>query len=116
LVPWQEEDFNNAMYKVIGQDVVKLSEVVDVFSPMSYHFLCRRDIEWIISATQSVKSKTNKEVWPIIQLTDGMTLTEYGEALKAGLSWGSEGAIAFITNVISEYGAWYIHKNIFSVK
>ncbi len=117
IVPWREEDFDNAIYKVIGQDLDKLSEVVDVFSPMSYHLICHRDTDWIISVTQWIKSKTDKEVWPIVQSIDEpekISPKEYEKALRAGLAGGSTGVMTFTTNATLENGKWEIQKKIFT--
>jgi len=117
LVPWRGEDFDNAMYKVIGQDVEKLSKVVDVFSPMAYHLLCYKNTDWITLLTQSIKQKTDKEVWPIIQATDEprkMSAEEYQKALRAGLGGGSTGIMIFTTSTaLKDTEKWEIQKQLF---
>ena len=117
LVPWKEEDFDNAIYKAIGQDIEKLSRVIDVFSPMSYHLLCYRDTGWIISLTQWIKLKTDKQVWPIVQATDEpekMSAEEYEKALKAGLAGGSTGVMTLTAEAtIEDRKKWEIQKQIF---
>jgi len=117
LVPWREEDFDNAIYKVIGQDIEKLSKVIDVFSPMSYHLLCYRDTGWIISLTQWMKLKTDKEIWPIVQATDEpkkMSTEEYEKALKAGLAGGSTGVMTLTAEAtLEDRKKWEIQKQIF---
>ena len=117
LVPWKEEDFDNAIYKAIGQDIKKLSKVIDVFSPMSYHLLCYRDTGWIISLTQWIKLKTDKQVWPIVQATDEpekMSAEEYEKALKAGLAGGSAGVMTLTAEAtLKDRKKWEIQKQIF---
>lgn len=117
LVPWREEDFDNAIYKVIGQDIEKLSKVIDVFSPMSYHLLCYKDTGWIISLTQWIKLRTDKQVWPIVQATDEpekMSAEEYEKALKAGLAGGSTGVMTFTAEAtLEDRNKWEIQKQIF---
>ncbi len=117
VVPWKEEDFDNAIYNVIGQDIEKLSVLIDVFSPMSYHLLCHRDVEWITSLTRWLKIKTNKDIWPIIQLpgdSNQMKANEYEKALRAALAGGSTGVMTFTISNTPGYWWWEIQKKIFT--
>ncbi len=116
IVPWREGDFDDAIYKVIGQDIERLSDVVDVFSPMSYYLLCHKDAEWIVSINQWLRSKTDKRIWPIIQSpknSDLKTLEEYEKALRFSLKGGANGTITFTTDTEDAYGMWEIQKRVF---
>ena len=118
-MPWGNDDYDNAIYKVIGQDLAKLSQCADVFSPMSYNLICSRDSEWIISLNRQVSSRVNRAVWPIVQATDEprkMSAQEYAEVLKAGLSGGSSGIVVFNTEAALEPGKWQAQKDIFTHK
>ena len=117
IVPWEEQDYDHAIYKVIGQDIERLSEAADVFSPMTYHLICYKDTDWIASVIQSIKSKTDKQIWPIVQSLDQprkMSLKEYRQTLKAGLGAGSTGVITFTTEATLKQGKWEVQKEIFS--
>ena len=117
IVPWREQDFDNAIYEVVGQDIERLCEVTDVFSPMTYHLICYKDTGWIISVIQWIKSKTDKQIWPIVQSIDEprkMSLKEYEQALRAGLSAGSTGIMTFTTDATLKQGKWEVQKEIFS--
>ncbi|MFH1339489.1 MAG: putative glycoside hydrolase [Candidatus Omnitrophota bacterium] len=116
-VPWKEEDFDNAIYKVIGQDIEKLSGIVDVFSPMTYHLICGRNTAWITSVVQWTKSKTDTEVWPIVQSINEpveLSAEEYERALRSGLRGGSTGVITFATGATLENGKWEVQKKVFT--
>ena len=97
-VPWREEDFDDAIHKIIAQDFTALAPYVDVFSPMVYHGLCGKPLDWIGEITTYMKEKTNKEVWPIVQAMDEpkeMKPGELKEALQIGLEASSRGVIFF---------------------
>lgn len=118
VVPWRESDFDNAIYKVIGQDIAGLSSVVDVFSPMSYHLLCHKDPDWIISVTAWLKTKTNKDIWPIIQAIDEpqkMSAIEFERALRTAMTGGSRGVMVFDAKaVLEDEQKWEVQKKIFT--
>lgn len=67
LVPWERSEYGFAMLDVFGQDYRKLREHADVFSPMLYHQLCGREVEWIARFVEYTAQETGKPVWPIIQ-------------------------------------------------
>lgn len=116
LVPWGKEDYDNAIYRVIGQDVAKLSKCTDVFSPMSYNLICYRDTQWITSINRQISSQTRRAVWPIVQATDEprqMSIDEYAQVLNAGLAGGSSGVVVFNTEAALKPGKWQVQKDIF---
>lgn len=65
-VPWQPENFDNAIHRIICQDFTALSEIVDVFSPMTYHGMCHRDTNWI-GETCKYFSQFGKPILPLVQ-------------------------------------------------
>lgn len=98
-VPWQRSDFDGAIRSVIGQDYQALAASVDCFSPMVYHKLCARDIDWIAETTTWVGKETGRPVWPIVQAMDEpetVTPQELRQALETALSAPrSHGVIIF---------------------
>jgi hypothetical protein len=66
-IPWRQEDFDGAIKSVVGQDFEMFAQYVDVFSPMCYHTMLRRDPEWIHSVVSQMHTLTNKPIWPCIQ-------------------------------------------------
>jgi len=99
LVPWRFKDYNGASRSIIGQDVEELREYVDVFSPMVYHAMCGRPVEWISEIASWVWNKTGKEVLPMIQVAEiprPLSEREIELAIEAAISAkGSSGVIIF---------------------
>ncbi len=115
-VPWREEDFHNAIHRIVGQDFQGLSSWVDVFSPMVYHRLLGRDVDWIATVTKSVKQQTNKQVWPIVQAMsqpDSLSAEEFREALWTGASTSKTGVILFTAKYAQEEERWEDVKQVF---
>jgi len=61
-LPFFRTDFDNAVEEVFGQDIGRLSDVVDVFEVMSYHQILRRDAEWPAAVGTDIKRRTNRQV------------------------------------------------------
>lgn len=61
-LPFFQSDFGNAVEEVFGQDIARLSEVVDVFEVMSYHQILRRDAMWPAAVGSDIKRRTAKQV------------------------------------------------------
>ncbi len=113
-VPWRMEDFNGAIKEIICQDYKNLAKYIDVFSPMSYHLMCNRDIKWIDDVTKEIVSLTNKPVWVIIQgVSDPVKMTdeEFEKAIKEGLSNNSSGIIVYSFRHMVEEKKWEVFIN-----
>lgn len=98
-VPWREGELNNAIITIIGQDIKKLSSYVDVFSPMAYHKMCGKDINWISDISKYMQDKTAKKVVPILQTTD-VSKEVLVEAITKTLSNNRAGLVVFDMNTI----------------
>lgn len=98
-VPWRLSDYDGAILNVIGQDYRALGQSVDVFSPMVYHKMCHRSVDWIAQVTQEIHSLAGKPVWPIIQSVDEpapLSAAEYDQALRVALDCSaSDGVLVF---------------------
>jgi hypothetical protein len=55
-----DSDFDNAVEEVFGQDIARLSEVVDIFEVMSYHQILRRNATWPAAIGGNIKQRTSK--------------------------------------------------------
>jgi hypothetical protein len=85
----------------MGQDVRKLGVVIDVISPMLYHRLIGKPVEYIHEFVNYVSELTGKPVLPIIQIKDlpdevadefeekeiRETFTVAAKAPSAGVAW-----------------------------
>ncbi|RJR26222.1 hypothetical protein C4561_05775 [candidate division WWE3 bacterium] len=47
VVPWEEKDYGSGMKRLLGQDLISLSGVADVISPMLYYKEIGESPEWI---------------------------------------------------------------------
>lgn len=114
-VPWTSSDYNNAIKNIIAQDFELLSKCgIDIFSPMVYHKMCYKDIQWIEKTTEYFKSVTKKEIVPIIQAcSEPTTLSndEFTSAVKIASQEPSSGVIIFSAVHIIKENKWDSLKN-----
>lgn len=96
-LPFFRTDFDNAVEEVFGQDIQRLSEVVEVFEVMSYHQILRRDALWPAEIGSDIKRRTDKQAICTLQAKalylEGMhagsgrehhvSATEFGRAVDA---------------------------------
>jgi len=116
LVPLSREEFDGAIVDVFGQDVSLLAEHVDVFSPMSYHAMCERSVEWIGELNAEVRAMSRREVWPIVQPRDEprpVSAEEYRQALLEGLSGGASGVMMFTAGDACTPEKWRVQTEVF---
>ena len=113
-VPWQKEDYNNAIKNIIGQDYPSLGKYVDFFSPMVYHQMCGRKTAWIEGVIEYVHRESGKPILPIIQAVD-ISSKEFEEAIKTAIAAeGSEGVIIFTIKDVLKEEKLKAMKDIFS--
>jgi hypothetical protein len=96
IVPWRQEDFNNAIRRIVGQDLPDLSEYADMISPMTYSHMLKREPDWIQSVVKDMSDQVNCKVIPSIQvneayLTNVLTDEEFEQILKEALIPPSSG-------------------------
>ena len=96
-VPWQPGDYDNSIYRVVGQDFQALAKVVDVFNPMSYHVLNGRPVGWIGEVNAYIVRETGCPVWPfvIFDKDNALSRRAWRPVYQQALSNGAEGLIAF---------------------
>ena len=96
-VPWQPDDYDNAIYNVVAQDFPALAKVVDIFNPMSYHVLNNRPVTWIGEVTAYMAEQTGRPVWPFVIFAKEKPLSaeEWRRTFRQALGSGSQGLIAF---------------------
>jgi hypothetical protein len=96
-VPWQPSDYDNAIYKVVGQDFRALAKVIEVFSPMSYHVLNGRPVQWIGEVNAYLSRETGRQVWPFVIFDQEKKLSRdaWKATYKQALSQGADGFIVF---------------------
>lgn len=78
-LPFFQSDFDNAVEEVFGQDIARLSDVVDIFEVMSYHQILRRNAAWPAAIGSDIKRRTSR--WAICTL---QAKAIYLEGMHAG--------------------------------
>lgn len=104
-VPWTEENYDDAIHRIIAQDFELLAEHVDVFSSMSYHLMCGFPPEWVGEYNQYLVDKTGRDVWPIVQAVnkpEDLSPAEFRQVLELGLTGGATGVQVFTLKALVE--------------
>ncbi len=118
-VPWLEEDYDNAIKRIVAQDFTRLANYVDIFSPMVYHKLTHHNVEWIARVTNAFQSQTQKPVWPIVQAVSEPThlsSEEFRRSLKIGLKSSKAGVIVFTAKHVENENRWDDIKQVFTTE
>jgi hypothetical protein len=97
-VPWRAEDFGGALRAVAGQDLARLSPLVDFISPMCYHHMVRRTPDWVHSVVEDMERRTGAAILPSIQVKEAYipgpeTPAEFRQALVEALKPPSCGVV-----------------------
>ena len=61
-LPFFQTDFDNAVEEVFGQDISRLTDVVDIFEVMSYHQILGRSAEWPAAIGNDIKQRCSSNV------------------------------------------------------
>jgi uncharacterized lipoprotein YddW (UPF0748 family) len=93
-VPWLESEHQDAIREVIAQDYKSLGKLVDVISPMCYHRMCGKDVEWIRTVSSEISRISGKPCAPIIQAAE-VPADEFRRALNAASADPLTGVIVF---------------------
>lgn len=97
-VPWKRNEYGKAIKRVVGQDFEKLAEVVDVFSPMTYHHMCGRPVEWIRETVCYFDKITRKQILPLVQTENKPThisVRDFKRSLTSAKKSPSSGVVVF---------------------
>ncbi len=100
ILPWSENDFNGAIRSIAGQNAEKLSKYVDVFIPMTYSHMLKREPGWINDITSEIHDRTGKQVLASIQienlyLEERISVNEFMDMMKFGTMAPSSGVFLF---------------------
>lgn len=109
--PWTDTEFDSARINILGLDYDKLTESIDVFSPMVYHARMGRSPEWVRDNLKWLYHRLNLaqnpdiKVWPIVQAHDDphpIVPGEFAQVLKFGLEEPSSGVMMFTSWAVAE--------------
>ncbi len=117
-VPWRMDEYDGAIHAIVGQDFELLARSgVDIFSPMVYHGLCYRNVQWIAEVADYFHTITGKSVVPIVQacsIPNTLSNEEFAQAVKAGLEPPSLGVIIFHATYLEKEAKWDTFKTVVS--
>jgi hypothetical protein len=94
VVPWTRGEREGAVCFRLGQDPFRLSEIVDVLSPMVYHRMVGREAGWVGRMTAYYKETARCAVWPILQTVD-VPPAEVAQAVAAARAAVADGLLAY---------------------
>lgn len=116
-VPWKKSEFNGAIRKIICQDFVALAKQVDVFTPMVYHKMLGRKLEWIREYIKYLHRLTKKPVLPIVQTEDKpekLGKEEFVREIDLSLQSPSAGSIIFFyEDLVKDKDKLSVVRNLF---
>jgi hypothetical protein len=97
-VPWQQDDYDNAIRHVIGQDFPGISEYVDMISPMTYAHMVKRQPSWIYYVVKDLDNQIDTRIIPSIQvnkdyLDEPLTTEEFEQYILEAMKPPSSGVI-----------------------
>lgn len=101
--PWYPEDFNNAQFRILGLDLQALSALADVFTPMLFHHMMGRPVDWVAEYTEwlvkmNYTDGKNPMIWPIVQAHNHpgiITAEEFRQVMMNGSRPPSTGIMMF---------------------
>jgi hypothetical protein len=101
---WFASDYDSALYRVLGIDVPSLAAVADVLSPMLFHRMKGRPVEWVgeylswMDEATDASRKGSPLVWPIVQAHNHpgvVTAEEFREVMRLGMGLPASGIMMF---------------------
>jgi uncharacterized lipoprotein YddW (UPF0748 family) len=113
VLPWKEDDYDNALYRIAGQDIGGFAQIVDRLSPMVYFHELGQKASWVEERAASIARETKIPVLPILQCFDQPTALKPGdleEAIQASLKAPSAGVILFSQKHLESAKRWDLVK------
>lgn len=108
-VPWDDSEYGSAIKRIVGQDLMKLSGYIDIFSPMLYHKMCGKDVSWIKDKVDYFW-QIGKPFLPLIQTEPKpmeIFLDEFKQAILYATEKPSQGVCIFFLDDLIK------HKELF---
>ncbi|PZX60353.1 hypothetical protein LV84_00629 [Algoriphagus ratkowskyi] len=101
---WYPTDYDSALYKTMGLDLIALAERVDVLSPMLFHHMKGRPTSWVgeyvswLGQTLGVGESGKLKIWPIVQSHNNpgsVSAEEFRKVMIEGSKFPSSGIMMF---------------------
>ncbi len=109
--PWEDHEFNQARERILGLDYDRLTDIIDVYSPMVYHGRMHKSPGWVREnilwheAKLDTQIQQGAKLWPIVQAHNDPTVItpeEFEIVLRGGLVGKSTGVMMFTTRAVAE--------------
>lgn len=115
-IPWEDKEFGAGIKRIMGQDFGQLANYVDIFSPMLYHRMCGKEVEWIKGKVEYFWN-VMKPFLPLIQTENKISkinTDEFKKALEYAALKPSMGVcIFFLDDLIKQRDKLEIAKKFF---
>lgn len=119
--PWYPDDFGGAQYRILGLDMKALAQIADVFSPMLYHHMMERPVDWVGEYVKwlaaDVTGGEKPLIWPIVQAHNKpgiITTEEFRQVMWNGSRAPSTGIMMFtLHSVLGEPGKLAVMKDVY---
>ena len=107
-VPWRQDDYDQAIRRIAGQDFEALSKSADYLSPMCYSFMLERPYSWVHAVVRDVAADSSAPILPSIQVAAAyredaeFSVGEFWLAMHAALEPPSRGVIFWSWEALAE--------------
>ena len=100
IVPWRNDDFNNGIIKIAGQDLETIRSYTDYISPMCYSQMVKQDAQWISEVVKDMDLKAAGKILPSIQvypyyIDRQLTAADFRLCMQEALKPPSQGVVFF---------------------
>jgi hypothetical protein len=101
---WYPSDYDSALFKTMGLDLVALAERADVLAPMLFHHMKGRPTTWVgeylawLGQTIEVEKTGRPLIWPIVQSHNNpgiVSSEEFREVMIQGSKFPASGIMMF---------------------
>ncbi len=115
ILPWREDEHEQALYRIAGQDLKGFGAIVDVLSPMLYFHELGRPATWVSERISELSRGLSVPILPIVQcfdLPNPIPPSDLRTALAQGIAPPSKGIILFSQKHLETTQKWEAVKEV----
>jgi len=115
VLPWRQDEYEQGLYRIAGQDLEGFSTSVDVLSPMLYFHELGRPATWVSERVSELYQKLNVPILPIVQCFDlpkPIPPEDLRTALSQGQAAPSKGIILFSQKHLETTRRWQLIQEV----
>ena len=115
VLPWREDEHEQALYRIAGQDLKGFGSTVDVLSPMLYFHELGRPATWVSERITELSQRLGVPIFPIVQCFDlpkPIPPEDLRTALSQGQAAPSKGIILFSQKHLETTRRWDLVKEV----